>query len=70
MKAALVTTLGSAEAPQLQDVPTPTCTDDTVLVAVAAAGLNPIDVKSLAGAGVYTPEHSLRARERPQAEGE
>ena len=52
MRAAVVETLGSPETLQIASVPTPTPVMSELLVRVVAAGVNPIDAKTRAGAGV------------------
>lgn len=50
MKALLFDTYGPPSALRLQDMPTPIAADGEVLVEVHASGINPSDVKTVAGA--------------------
>jgi NADPH:quinone reductase-like Zn-dependent oxidoreductase len=51
MRAVVLDRFGGADELRIADVPMPTPIDDELLVRVVAAGLNPIDVKTRAGAG-------------------
>lgn len=53
MKAIVLTQPGAPANLQIEEVPTPTLKEGEVLVAVKAISLNPVDVKSRAGKGVY-----------------
>ncbi|NJN85531.1 MAG: zinc-dependent alcohol dehydrogenase family protein [Leptolyngbyaceae cyanobacterium SL_7_1] len=58
MKAIIMTTAGSPDVLQLQDVPEPELTRDTeLLIQLKAAGVNPIDTK-LRQRGTFYPERS------------
>jgi NADPH:quinone reductase-like Zn-dependent oxidoreductase len=67
MKAIVYTQAGSKDVFQLKDVPTPTPTDDEVLIKVYAASLNPLDWKTmrvpsflrLISAGMLTTKHKI-----------
>ena len=56
MKAILVSQYGGPEVMKFEDYPDPSPGPDEVLVRVAAAGVNPIDVKRRSGeAKAYSP---------------
>jgi len=49
MRAVLIRQFGDPAQLKVEEVPTPEPRDDEVLVAVRAAGINPSDVKNVAG---------------------
>lgn len=53
MKAIIVTQTGGTENLRYQDIPTPHINDGEVLVKVKAFSLNPVDIKTRKGQGVY-----------------
>src|SRR5271157_5950422 len=62
MKAIVRTKYGSLDLLRLADVPTPTPTDDEVLISVCAAAVNPLDLFLVKGAPWSrgrTPKHTV-----------
>lgn len=53
MKAIVLKSPGGTEQLRLQEIPVPVIREDEVLVQVKAISINPVDVKSRAGKGVY-----------------
>lgn len=53
MKAIILSATGSTDNLHIKDVPVPELQDEGVLVKVHAISINPVDVKTRAGAGVY-----------------
>lgn len=53
MKAIILTEPGSVENLQLRDISKPSIQDGEVLIAVKAVSINPVDIKSRKGKGVY-----------------
>lgn len=53
MKAFVLDELGAADVLQLSEIETPTTQSDQVLIQVKAISINPVDVKSRGGKGVY-----------------
>lgn len=61
MKAIILKAIGNTDQLQLQEIPSPNIKDGEVLIQVKAISINPVDVKSREGKGIYG-----RIKDEPQ----